>query len=292
MTVIFKYALARFRGQIIGWGIAMFLYGLMMVWFFDLIADKAEQWDKLLDLYPPEVMAFFGDITTFSTLESWLSVEYFSFIHIILGIFAVLAGSGLLASDEENGTLDLVLAHPLSRTDLFMGRLLAFTAAIVAIIVICWLGLIIPLIWSDYNVSALSLWLPLLSMLAVLLFFGGLALLLSMLLPSRGQAAMTSGILLVANFFIIGLARINEDLEPIARFSPLKYYQDGEAISDGLNITWFGGLLAFAVLFAALAWWRFLRRDIRVGGEGGWRLPSLSFLSTLRLRRAAAEPEA
>jgi len=24
-----------------------------------------------------------------------------------------------------------------------------------------------------------------------------------------------------------------------------------------------------------IAWWRFERRDIRVGGEGGWRLPVL-----------------
>ena len=292
MTAIFKYTLTRFRGQIIGWGIAMFLYGLMMVWFFGLVEDKAEEWNKLIDLYPPEIMAFLGETITLTTLGGFLSMEYFSLLHIILGIFVVLAGSGLLASDEENGTLDLVLAHPLSRTSLFMGRLLAFVAATGAIIVICWLGLVIPLIWSDYGVSALSLWPPLLSNLAVLLFFGALALVLSMVMPSRGNAAMTSGILLVANFFIVGLARINEDLEPVARFSPLKYHQSGEAMTDGLNITWFVGLLAFAVLFTLVAWWLFLRRDIRVGGEGGWRLPSLSFLSTLRLRRAAAGPEA
>ncbi len=31
--------------------------------------------------------------------------------------------------------------------------------------------------------------------------------------------------------------------------------------------------MAVAGVFALLAWWRFERRDIRVGGEGGWRLP-------------------
>ena len=29
---------------------------------------------------------------------------------------------------------------------------------------------------------------------------------------------------------------------------------------------------------ALLAWWRFQRREIRVGGEGGWKLPKLAFL--------------
>jgi hypothetical protein len=36
------------------------------------------------------------------------------------------------------------------------------------------------------------------------------------------------------------------------------------------------------VVFAALAWWCFQRRDIRVGGEGGWQLPRLSPLAWLR----------
>ena len=101
MTAIFKYTLTRFRGQIIGWGIAMFLYGLMMVWFFGLVEDKAEEWNKLIDLFPPEMMAFLGGTITLTTLEGFLSIEYFSFSPLILGIFAVLAGSGLLASDED-----------------------------------------------------------------------------------------------------------------------------------------------------------------------------------------------
>jgi hypothetical protein len=32
------------------------------------------------------------------------------------------------------------------------------------------------------------------------------------------------------------------------------------------------------LLFALLAWWRFERREIRVGGEGGWSLPRLLLL--------------
>ena len=107
-----------------------------------------------------------------------------------------------------------------------------------------------------------------------------------MLVPSRRAAAMISGVVLVAGFFITGLARINEDLEAAARLSPLEYYQGGDAM-DGLNGGWLLGLLAFAVLFAVLAWWRFLRRDIRVGGEGSWSRPRLS-LQFRQFRRGLA----
>jgi ABC-2 type transport system permease protein len=282
MMTIFRHTLRRFRGQILGWGIALALLGVLLVSMYDSFAAQQEQFEDLLELYPPELTAFVGDISSmFATPEGFVSVEFFSYMPLILGIFGVLVGSGLLASDEENGTLDLIMAHPVSRTALFMGRLLAFVAATVAILAIAWLGLIVPMSWSSVDIGWGRMWLPLLSLLAELLLFGTISLFLSMLLPSRRLAATTAGLLLVTSFFITGLAKINDDLEPIAKLSPLNYYQTQDAF-QGLNGAWLAGLLAAAVLFAALAWWRFQRRDIRVGGEGGWRLPRLSPLALLR----------
>jgi len=139
-------------------------------------------------------------------------------------------------------------------------------------------------LWLVPNVAWDKMALPFLSLLAVLLLFGTLALLLSMVLPSRRAAAMVTGILLVASFFI-SLARIDRNLETVARFSPLNYYQSGEAIR-GLNGGWFLGLLACSLVFNILAWWRFERRDIRVGGEGSWRWSWLP--SPARLRQSKA----
>ena len=276
MATIFRYTLRRFRGQILGWGIAFALLGVLLVSMYDTIAAQQEQLEDLLKFYPEEFTAFFGDFSAFGTPEGFLGVELLSYMPLILGIFAVLVGSGLLVSDEENGRLDLIMAHPVSRTALFLGRLLAFVAATVAILAITWLGLVIPMNWSSMDIGWGRLWLPMLSLLAEVLLFGALSLFLSMVLPSRRLAATTAGLLLVASFFITGLAKINDDLEPVARLSPLNYYQAQDAF-QGLNLTWFAGLLVAAVVFAALAWWRFQRRDIRVGGEGGWRLPSLPF---------------
>jgi len=276
MMTIFRYTLRRFRGQILGWGIALALFGVLLVSMYDMIAAEQEQFEELLKVYPPELTAFMGDISSFATPEGFVSIEFFSFMPLILGIFGVLMGSGLLVSDEEKGTLDLIMAYPVSRTALFMGRLLAFVTAAVAILVITWLGFVVSMTWSSMDIGWGRIWLPMLSLLAELLLFGTMSLLLSMVSPSRRLAATAAGLLLVASFFITGLAKINEDLEPVAKLSPLNYYQAQDAF-HALDGAWLAGLLAAAVLFAALAWWCFQRRDIRVGGEGGWRLPSLPF---------------
>jgi ABC-2 type transport system permease protein len=103
-----------------------------------------------------------------------------------------------------------------------------------------------------------------------------------MLLPARRLAAAGAGLVLVASYFLSSMAFLNESLAAVARFLPYDYYQSGEAL-NGLDWASFLGLLAASAVLALLAWWRFQRRDIRVAGEGGWRLPSLRFRRALRL---------
>lgn len=292
MKTIFHYRLVRLRGQILGWGISLALLALMLVYFYSSIAEQRDQFDQLLDAYPEEMLAFFGDVDTFTTPSGYLGVEFFSYMHLVLGIFAVLIGSGLFASDEESGRLDLIMAHPVSRSAFFWGRLLAFVVATLAILIITWLGIAVPSRWTELSdVGLAELAWPFVSIYGVLMLFGTLALLLSLLLPSRRSAAMVSGLLLVGNFFLVGLAKINTDLESIAELTPLYYYQGGAAMDD-FNPGWVVGLLVVALLLALLAWWRFERRDIRVGGEGAWQRPARWSLSRLRPRRPSARPEA
>jgi ABC-2 type transport system permease protein len=284
MLTTLRYTFVWLRGQILGWGLGIAVLGLIVVPFYDIFEEQREEMLQMIENYPPEFLAFFGgDATTIATPEGYLGMYGLALLPIIIGIFAVIVGSGLLASDEESGRLDLIVAHPVSRTGLFWGRLLAFVGATVAIVILGWLGFSVFLGGSSLDVSWGEMALPFLPVLAQALIYGTLALLFSMVLPARRLAAAAAGMVMVASYFLSSLATLNEDLALIARLLPYHYFQGGDAMK-GLNMTWFLGLLAASALLALLAWWRFERRDIRVGGEGGWRLPSIS----LPLRRGAA----
>ncbi len=274
MLAEFKQTVGRFRGQMIGWGIGLGVYGLLMVSLYDSI-QQIEGFDQFMASYPPEIIGFFGDLMAITTPVGYLDIYYFGYMAVIAGIFAVGAGASLLVGDEEKGILDLVLAHPIGRSSLFLGRLLGYIAATVVILLVGWLTWAIPGSSTTMNLSWLDYLLPFIPLFAVLLLFGSLATLFSLLLPSARFAGMLTGGLLVANYLLIGLANINDDLEPIVKYTPLKFYQGGYAV-EGLNWEWLAGLLAATLVFVLLAWWRFQRRDIRVGGEGGWSLPLIS----------------
>lgn len=271
MWAEFKHMLSRLRGQIIGWGIGLALYGVMMVMMFDTIRE-IEGITELMASYPPELMAFFGDsMMAITTPIGYLDTYYFSYMPIIVGIFSAGVGAGLLAGDEEKGILDLVLSHPVSRSSLFWGRVLATVTATALILLVGWLSWAIPSGNTSLNITWGQLFQSFIPLFAELVLFTALALLLSMVLPATRMAGMLTGALLVGNFLLIGLANLNEDLKKVADLTPLHYYQGGKAL-EGINWEWLGGLMAVAILFTVVAWWLFQRRDIRVGGERSWHL--------------------
>lgn len=266
----FTQTLRRLRGQILGWGIGLASYGLLMGAMFSSI-NQIEGLDELLANYPQEFLAFMGDVSTFSTPSGYFGTYFSNLVPLFLVIFAVSTAAGLLAGDEERGTLDLVMAYPLSRWALFAGRALGYIVPLGLVLLISYLGWLVVLPWSGMDVSALQLLRPFVPLFGLMLLFGGLALLLSLLLPSARMASTVAGGLLVANFLLAGLARINDSLQPIMNLTPFAFYQQGDAM-DGLNWGWALGLMAVGLLFIVIAGFVFNRRDIRVGGEKGWSL--------------------
>lgn len=272
MLAELRYILGRLRGRILGWGIGLALYSLLMV---ALYADVTKiDLNAYLSAFPKEMMAFFPGIYELGTPHGYLDTYYFNYMTVIVGILAVGLGASLLAADEERGLLDLVLAYPISRAALFWERYLGMFLAIALVLLLGELGWLLPPSSANMGLSWIEFLMPCLPLLAVLMLFGSLTLLLSLVLPSSRMAGMVAGALLVANYLLVGLANINADLKRIVEFTPLHYYQGGYAIL-GLKWEWVIGLFAVALAFALIAWGLFERRDIRVGGEHEWQWGTL-----------------
>src|SRR4030043_276221 len=155
MIPVIRHTFSRYIGQITIWGIALGVlcaYGLLL--YDSLVEPEAQQqYLQLISNYPPELMAFFGDISQLFTPGGFLDTLFFSYIPIIIGIFAIMACASMLAGDEEKGVLDLVLAHPIGRGKYFFARLGAFTAATILILFLTWLGFILPLPKTTMNAT-------------------------------------------------------------------------------------------------------------------------------------------
>ena len=250
------------------------LLGIITIPFYDLVAENERQLRPVLENLKPLVKTFIGgeEAEQIFTPQGFISLRYFAFLPVILGIYGSVSGSGLLAADEERGILDFVLAHPVSRGQFFWGRVIAFTFSLSCIIGLGWLGLWIGVAKAgSMNFPTFQLLLPYLSVFAVTWFFACFSLALSMCVPSRSSAAMISGIVVLGGYIITTLSKAIKGLESWAVFSPLTYFQSNAM--TGLELVPFFKLLLVAFFLLFLARTGFGLRDIRVAGDGGWKLP-------------------
>lgn len=271
MFAIFKRRLFKNWLMILGWGLGLGVLGYYLFDIYETFFQRDVNLMEVFNAFPEDIMAFFGgDVDLFSP-SGFLHLEFFSYMPIVLGIMVVSAAASLVSKDEEEGTLEVILAQPISRFSLFMSRFFALILSVILILSITWVGFYLGENLNDFGLSNLELIRPFISLFAILMLFLSFALLLSMILPTSSSAGLVSGFLLIASFFISSLARIDENLEGINRFSPLKYYQGGAAVEalDAQNLLLLFGL---SIGFLIIAIFLFVKRDLRFGSSGGFRL--------------------
>ena len=276
IITIASYSLKRSVSIILGWGIPLMLLGIITIPFYDLVAENEKQLRPVLDTLKPLLKSFIGgnEAQQVFTPEGFIALRYFSFLPVVMGIFGSVYGSGLLAADEERGILDFLMAHPVSRSQMFWGKLISFLVSLILIIGFGWFGLWLGVLKAEsMNFSPLKLCLPYISVFAVTWLFACLSFALSMILPSRSAAAMISGIIVLAGYIITTLSKAIKGLETWALFSPITYFQSNAM--TGLNFNLLSVLVVASLLFVAFARRGFGKRDIRVAGDGGWKIPLL-----------------
>ncbi|MBI5495044.1 MAG: ABC transporter permease [Deltaproteobacteria bacterium] len=267
MRTLFFHQARRLTWHVAGWGGVVMLVSVLVATTYPMVVKQAAQLMQLIRGLPPQLTAFIGDPSQFTDPHGYLALRLHSFLPFAMGLYAIVAGSALVAADEEKGFLDLLLAYPVPRLALFFARVAALLIAMSAIALLGWVGLLMALPASGMEVEPLALLAPFVSLVGVMACLSALALLLTNLLPSRRASASLAGAVLVASFFLSALSRLDERLLPFARALPLHHF-DSNAQGAGLNLTNVALLWGSTAIMLALAAWRFQTRDIRVAGEG------------------------
>lgn len=239
----------------------------MFVAFFPTIAEQSEHFSELMAGYPETFLKAFGvekGMMIFSTIESFLAVEHYSLMWPLLLIVLLISfGSAALAGEVEKGTVEILLAQPLSRFKVFFAKYFA--------------GLLLLSIFVLFSVFSLA---PLAQiykidfclakswkMMVVGGFFGlsifSLTMMLSAFLSERGRVASISGGILLLMYALNILAKLRENLENLKYFSLFHYYDYNAALLenriDFSNILTF---LAVSLICTLTGLFVFVKRDI------------------------------
>jgi ABC-2 type transport system permease protein len=221
--------------------------------------------NKLAEDYPEALQAFiaFGGAVDYSTAAGYLGIELFSLmVPLLLLVAAIGTGAGTIAGEEERGTLELLLANPVSRTRVVLEKTVALALEVAGLGVVLWLALWIGALAADMDISAGHLAAATLSAVLLALAYGAIAVLLG---AATGRRALAIGVTTaagVAAYLVNGLAPLVDALEVPQKLSPFYHYAAGDPLRHGVSLSHLAVLVGIAAVATAFAPWLFARRDL------------------------------
>lgn len=246
------------------WSLGLVGMAALMIAVYPTVRDNPDL-NKMVDDYPEALKAFmaFGGDVDYVSGAGYLGSELFSFmVPLLLLIAAIGAGARATAGEEERGTLDLLLANPLSRRRLIADKLAALAAEIVVLAAVLWLSLLVGVEIVGIHVSAAHLAAATASAALLAVAFGAISLLVGAATGRRGVAIGVTAAGAVAAYLVNSLAALVDFLEPVRGASPFYHYVASDPLREGLALGHAGFLALLALLAAVVSIVAFERRDL------------------------------
>lgn len=250
------------RRTLLGWAIGFALVSLIYGGFYPFAATP--EYEELIDSMPPGLAEAFGwdDI---ASPAGYLGSTVYGILGPVLAIvMGIGLGSRAIAGSEEDGSLELLVTHPISRTSVVLQKAAALAIAMVGAGIVVFLAIIairgpieLDIVWT--NIAAASVNLALMGM-----FFGAVAVLAGAITGRKGLAVgITAGVAVFA-FLANGVAPQVDALAWMQNISPFYWANGTDTLRDGFDPLFTLLLLGSAAAALAASVVTFNRRDIGV----------------------------
>jgi ABC-2 type transport system permease protein len=272
-------SLRDYRVPILGWGLGLgALMATVLVAIPTVFATPAA---KAAVVSLGASYAWIAEPIKIDTAGGYATWKYGITILVVV-IWPLLAGTGMLRGEEERGSLDVLLSAPLGRVRVALEKLAALWTALLIFGVI--VGLLTYAGGAKLNgeitlAATLGFGINLALIGAV---FGSVGLFVSQFTQERRTASGLTAALLLVAIVVDMVHRVVANTEWLSRLSPIYYYNLSKPLVPGFGVN-LGPMAFLAVLtvtFAAAGVWLFARRDV---GGVVFHLPSRRTSSTRAL---------
>ena len=261
--------LADRRRSTLWWSLALVAVVVLIAVSYGAIQGDTGLEQSFEDL-PDSVQVLLGTDQGLSLTSpaGYLNSQLFAnFLPILLTVFSVGLGARVIAGDEGDGTLELLLSHPVSRRRIATERGLAAVGLLVLLGTVSAVALMLSAAPTELDVGLGALTAATATSVLLALVHGSAAFGVGAATGSRGSAIAAGAGLTGAGFLVQSLATLDDALRPLRWLSPWQWFLDDPAVVSGWSAVVLPGLAAVAVSIglAAAGVWRFGRRDVGHG---------------------------
>ncbi len=258
-----RLELRRSRMLVLALAVVTALYAGFITVFYTNVAENAAEFEKLLEVYPKEIMLAFGIEGDFADPGVFLGAYVFNFLWPLVAAIGAISLATRVAADADRNFLELPLSTPVTRGRYLLASIATQVVGI-AILAVVMVGAILVadlLIEPDFPTGRVAL--ATLHAVAFGVAIAGPTTAAAVAFLDRGRAAALVAGILIVMYLLNVIAQLAPELEAASTLSAFRYFALKELLDTGRYP------LADSLLFGSigipgwvLAVWLFRRRDL------------------------------
>lgn len=246
-------------------GVSAFIFVTLI--FYPTIRNQTGQLDQSFNNLPQSAKSLFTDTQDLFSPIGYLSSQvFYLMLPMLLAVLSIGLGSSLIAKEESDGTIELLLSRPISRGRLVAGKGIA-GLVITAVVGLAATSAVILMCWAiNMNVGLVNVLITGIYATVLAMLFGSIAFWVASLgRLGRGASIGVAALIALGGYIISSLVSMVSWLKWPAKVSPTHYYRPGEMLAGQYEWKPLAVFVVIILAFGLLAWLSFRRRDL-LGG--------------------------
>lgn len=261
---IFTKALYDRRRGLMGWAIGILLLTLYVGGFYPVLAEN-EAILKMFENAPASLRVLVGNIENLTTAEGFFDIELFNFFFpLFFSVVTIGQGLAAIVGEEQRGTLDVLLANPISRTRHVLESAAAIAATSLLLSVVTAFSILLANALFDLQINAGRVVQASLALALFATLMGCAALAAGAWLGEYNRALGATVLFGLGSYLIYAYADLSETLDRLKVISVFYYYEGNHPILNGIDLGHAAVLVAVAALLVGLSVVGVNRRDLGV----------------------------
>lgn len=237
----------------------MFWISLMMGPIYGLMESALAMYEQI----PEALVAMIGG-ADMTTAAGFLQAEIFSItMPITFGVLTIHIGATAIAGEEEKGTMDLLMASPITRQKVIVDKSIAMVGYAAVLGLATFLGTWVTVLLGRMDVSIEGIAAATLLGTLFGLVLGAVAILFGSLTGRARVAAYTATSVGLVGYFVSSFLPLSDRYADWAKLSPYHYFLGSDPLINGMNWGHAAILTGLFILLIGLSIPAWQRRDLR-----------------------------
>lgn len=255
------------RRALLWWCVAFVAFIEVNVVFYPSVKDQSE-FDQMMEQLPDSLRVLTGvtgDLSITSPVGYLQSQLFAMFFALLLLIFGVGLAANAIAGAEQEGRLEYLLAQPVTRIEVALGRLLAIVVLMTVLMTSGLVALAVtdPLVGLDEGISSVNLLAACVESLLLALVFTAAGFAVGAATGRKGESLAVASALATVAFLVNGFGDLVAAVEKVRFLSPWHWFAGGDPLVHGFTLQATVPALVTVAVLVAVGTWRFHGRDLR-----------------------------